>query len=191
MESRFEDRRPSRRPDHGQITPRTYRGCVSLPPTVTPLDAFAPTMQMTRDQITRVRASWAQLLPVAPMFAALCHERLIALDPSLHMLFAQADVASVRRKLVQTLAMVVAAIEDLDQLEPAMESLGQRHAAYGVTGAHYRTMREAFLWTLERALGDAFDRETRRAWEVSFDLLATGMQNGSRSFTIATPHRDS
>ena len=147
--------------------------------------------QITRDQITRVRASWAQVLPIAPMFASLCYDRLFVLDPSLRALFVHADTASVQRKLLQTFAMVVAGIESLDQLTPAIESLGQRHAAYGVTEAHYGTMREAFLWTLERALGDSFDGETRRAWEVTYELLATAMQNGTRAITIATPNRDS
>ena len=133
--------------------------------------------RMTRDQINRVRASWALVVPVAPTFAALCYDRLFALDPSLRALFANVDAASMQRKLVQTLAMVVAGIDELEQLTPAIEMLGHRHAGFGVTDAHYRTMGDALLWTLERALGDTIDGPTRRAWEIAYELVATLMRD--------------
>ena len=132
---------------------------------------------MTRDQIAHVRASWALVVPVASTFAAQCYDRLFALDPSLRAMFAHGDAGSMQRKLVQTFGMIVAGIDDLDQLAPAIEMLGQRHAGYGVTDAHYRTMRDAFLWTLGRALGDAFDDTVRRSWEAAYDLVADGMRN--------------
>lgn len=133
---------------------------------------------MTHDQIARVRASWGLVLPVAPTFASLCYERLFALDPSLRDLFARADVGALERKLVHTLAMIVAGIDDLRQLAPAIELLGRRHVGLGVTGAHYRSMRDAILWTLGRALGDGFDADTRRAWEVAYDALVAAMNPG-------------
>ena len=130
---------------------------------------------MTRDQIARVRATWALVVPVASTFATLCYDRLFALDPALREMFRHTDAASVQRKLVQTFGMIVAGIDDLDQLGPAIEVLGQRHAGYGVTEAHYRTMRDAILWTLDRALGDAFDDAARRSWEAAYDLVAAAM----------------
>src|SRR5512138_1231189 len=79
--------------------------------------------RMTPDRIARVRASWTLLAPIAETAAARFYERLFELDPSLVPLFAAADPATQRRKLVQTLAMVVAGIEDFDRLLPAVEAL--------------------------------------------------------------------
>jgi hemoglobin-like flavoprotein len=130
---------------------------------------------MTPDQIARVRASWALIVPVAETVAARCYERLFALHPSLRALFARVDLVSQQRKLVQTLGMVVAGIDDLSSLLPALETLGQRHAAYGVTPAHYEALGDALLWAIDRALGDVFDGSTRQAWAAAYDLLATTM----------------
>jgi len=134
---------------------------------------------MTPDQIARVRASWTLVVPVADTVAARFYERLFALDPTLRPLFVHTDPASQRRKLVQTLAVVVAAIDDLSRLLPAVEALGRRHTAYGVTDAHYATVGEALLWTLERGLGDTFDDATRGAWAAAYGLLATAMQRAA------------
>ena len=146
---------------------------------------------MTRDQIARVRADWALVVPVASTFAALCYDRLFALDPSLRALFTRTDAVSLQRKLVQTFGMIVAGIDDLDQLTPAIQVLGQRHAGYGVTEAHYRTMRDAFLWTFDCALGDAFDDAARRAWEAAYERVTGIMQNAHAiPVVIATTDRD-
>jgi hemoglobin-like flavoprotein len=146
---------------------------------------------MTRDQIARVRAGWALVVPVATTFAALCYDRLFTLDPSLRAMFTRIDATSVQRMLVQTFGMIVAGIDDLDQLTPAIQVLGRRHAGYGVTDAHYRTMRDALLWTLDRALGDAFDDAARRAWEAAYALVAGIMQHAHATpAVIATTDRD-
>jgi nitric oxide dioxygenase len=138
---------------------------------------------MTPDQIARVRASWSLLAPIAETAAARFYERLFELDPSLAPLFAAADPTSQRRKLVQTLAMVVAGIEEFDRLLPAVEALGRRHDAYGVRPEHYATVGEALLWTLRRALGDAFDDATRQAWAEAFATLAGAMTGGPAAAT--------
>lgn len=142
---------------------------------------------MTRDQIARVRSSWALVVPLAEVVAARFYEQLFTLDPSLRPLFAHTDSAAQRRKFVQTLAIVVAGLDDLPRLLPAIEALGQRHAGYGVTDAHYGTVRAALLWTLERGLGPDFDERTREAWDAAYHLLATVMQ---RAAARGTPNAE-
>ena len=131
---------------------------------------------MTPDQISRVRASWALVVPMAEVVAARFYERLFAVDPALRSLFTHTDAASQRRKLVQTLAIVVAGLEDLPRLLPAVEALGRRHAGYGVGESHYVTVGDVLLWTLAQGLGDAFDDATRAAWAAAFGVLAEAMQ---------------
>lgn len=145
---------------------------------------------MSPDQIARVRASWTLLAPIAETAASRFYERLFELDPSLAPLFAAADPATQRRKLVQTLAMVVAGIEDFDRLLPAVEALGRRHDAYGVRPEHYATVGEALLWTLRRALGDAFDDATRAAWADAFAALAGAMTGGAAAIAHRPADRE-
>ena len=134
---------------------------------------------MTSDRIARVRASWALVVPIAESAAAHFYERLFALDPALRPLFDGADLTAQRRKLMQSLAVVVAGLGDLPRLLPAVEALGRRHVGYGVADAHYDTVGAALVATLASALGDAFDDETRGAWLEAYALLADAMRRGA------------
>jgi hemoglobin-like flavoprotein len=130
---------------------------------------------MTPRQIERIRASWSAVEPVANRAATLFYYQLFELDPALERLFRKADMAKQRKVLMQTLSVVVKNLDRLDTIVPAIEALGRRHAGYGVRPEHYETVGVALLWTLEQALGDAFDEETRNAWTIAYSTLASAM----------------
>ena len=137
---------------------------------------------MTPEQIALVRASFAQVLPIADAAAALFYDRLFALDPSLRPLF-RGDLAAQGRALMGLLRVAVHGLDRLDQLVPAVQALGRRHAGYGVKDEHYATVASALLWTLEQGLGAAFTPATRAAWAAAYTLLATVMQEAAASQT--------
>jgi hemoglobin-like flavoprotein len=89
-------------------------------------------------------------------------------------------MAEQRKKLMQMITVAVRGLTRLDELVPAVEALGNRHAGYGVTDAHYGTVAAALLWTLEQGLGEGFTPEVREAWIETYTILATVMQNGAR-----------
>ena len=62
-----------------------------------------------------------------------------------------------------------------------LRELGRRHAGYGVTAEQYQPVAEAFLWTLEYYLGDAFTPELKEAWVVAYTTLATVMIEASEA----------
>ena len=140
---------------------------------------------MTPDQIDRVRASWTLVAPIADTAATLFYDRLFVLDPSLRAMFRQTDLTEQRKKLMQTLGVVVAGLADVQRLLPAVEALGRRHAGYGVAVAHYATVGEALLWTLAQGLGDAFDEATHAAWTAAYTLLAGVMQRAMADAPVA------
>lgn len=133
---------------------------------------------MTPESKQLVKDSWTQVEPITEVAAALFYGRLFELDPSLRHLF-RGDMADQGRKLMQTLAVVVRGLDRLDTLVPAVEALGRRHGAYGVQDAHYDTVAQALLWTLERGLGEAFTPAVREAWTDAYTLLATVMKRAS------------
>lgn len=49
-----------------------------------------------------------------------------------------------------------------------LESLGRRHVDYGATLETYDIVKEAFLWVVERALGESFVNCTIRFFAVLF-----------------------
>ena len=130
---------------------------------------------MTPEQSRIVQSTWVQVLPKSETAAALFYSRLFELEPAIARLFRRTDMASQRKLLMQTLTVVVKSIDRLDQIVPAVEALGRRHAGYGVRPAHYATVGEALLWTLQTGLGPAFTPDAREAWTAAYTTLATVM----------------
>lgn len=130
---------------------------------------------MTPEQITLIQTSFAQVLPIADTAAALFYGRLFELDPSLKPLF-KGDMHEQGRKLMTMIRVVVNGLKRLDQLVPAIQELGRRHAGYGVRADHYTTVGAALLWTLGQGLGDQFTPEVEAAWVAAYTVLAETMQ---------------
>jgi hemoglobin-like flavoprotein len=138
---------------------------------------------MTPTEIGLIRSSWAAVEPIADTAAALFYGRLFELDPAIERLFRRTDMAAQRKNLMQTLTVVVKSLDTLDQIVPAVQALGRRHAGYGVREAHYATVGESLLWTLEQGLGDAFTPDVRAAWTEAYGTLATVMIEAARADT--------
>ena len=83
--------------------------------------------------------------------------------------------------LMSTLGLAVGSLNNLEAILPAVRSLGQRHAGYGVTAEHYQPVAEAFLWTLDHYLGDAFTPELQQAWVEAYTILAGAMIEASEA----------
>ena len=132
-----------------------------------------------------IRTSWSAVEPIADQAAVLFYDRLFELDPTTQELFRHTDMAKQRKLLMQTLAVVVRSIDRLDQVVPAVEALGRRHAGYGVEVEHYASVGSALLWTLEQGLGDAFTPETRAAWVKVYTLVAETMQRAAADYRQA------
>jgi hemoglobin-like flavoprotein len=138
-------------------------------------DAATPRNAVTPLQIDLIRASWSKVEPIADTAAQLFYARLFEVDPRTKLLFRRTDMAAQRKNLVQTLSVVVASLDRLDTIVPAVQALGRRHAGYGVTPADYDTVGAALLWTFEQGLGPDFDDATRGAWAEAYGILASVM----------------
>jgi hemoglobin-like flavoprotein len=130
---------------------------------------------MTPTEIDLIRASWSSVEPIADTAAGLFYGRLFELDPAIERLFRRTDMAAQRKILMQTLTVVVKSLDKLDQLVPAVQALGRRHAGYGVREEHYATVGAALLWTLQHGLGDSFTPPVRAAWAEAYGILASVM----------------
>ena len=138
-------------------------------------------------QALLVQQTFAQVAPIADQAAALFYRRLFELDPNLTRLF-RGDMVQQGRKLMQMIGAAVQGLDDLDKLVPVVQQLGVRHAGYGVQDAHYDTVGEALLWTLEQGLGPAFTSEVRDAWTSVYGVLALTMKAaGARDSPVIWP----
>lgn len=129
---------------------------------------------MTPKDIALIQSSFAQIFPQKARFGALFYEKFFALNPDVRAMF-RISIARQSEMLVEALALVVRGLRDDGALPPKALQLAARHGRYGVTPEHYAQMGEALLSTLTEVLGDAFDTETRAAWEQAYGRLSKTM----------------
>ena len=129
---------------------------------------------MNAQQIKLVQSTFAQVVPIAATAADLFYGRLFETEPELRPMFPD-DLTEQKKKLMGMLGTAVGGLSRLDVILPAVQSLGRRHAGYGVTAEHYAPVGAALLWTLEKGLGEVFTADVRAAWTMAYTTLATAM----------------
>jgi hemoglobin-like flavoprotein len=139
---------------------------------------------LTSNQKRLVQETFAIIAPIADDAAALFYRRLFEIDPSLQQMF-RGDMREQRKRLMQMIAVAVKGLDRLEQLVPAVQDLGRRHAGYGVEDRHYDTVGAALLWTLEKGLGSAFTPDAKEAWATVYGILAATMKAAAREALAA------
>jgi hemoglobin-like flavoprotein len=135
---------------------------------------------MTPDQARLITTSWSGVAPIADSAIEQFYNRLFEIDPSARTLFRATNMPEQRTKLIQALSLALQSIDNLATLTPTLEELGRRHQRYGVTVAHYDSVGQALLWTLERGLGTAWTPAMAAAWTELYGQLSSVMKaNGT------------
>lgn len=127
-------------------------------------------MSLTNQQKTIVQKTFAQVGNGDALMEKF-YNRLFEIDPSTRGLF-KTNMDDQRMKLLQTLSVVVAGLDNLSAIVPAIQSLGKRHVEYGVTAHHWDTVGAALLSALGDTFGSAFTDEVHDAWAAAYTLIA-------------------
>ena len=127
-----------------------------------------------------VKESWRQVVPIADAAAEMFYQRLFEIDPATRTLFRATSMPVQRRKLVSALTLAVEGLDNLDALVPVLKDLGRRHGGYGVGDAHYESVGQALLATLEQVLGRSWTPVVASAWTEAYALLSGIMRQAAR-----------
>ena len=138
---------------------------------------------MNPQQIKLVQDSFALIAPFADLAAEMFYAKLFQLDPSLRPMF-KGDMREQKLKLMAMLTVAVNSLTRPAELLMAVQTLGRRHATYGIEDRHYETVGAALLWTLEQGLGQAFTPAVRAAWTEVYTLIATTMQEAAAEIVV-------
>jgi hypothetical protein len=118
-----------------------------------------------------VRESWACVLPMGPRFAEVFFGRLVEVDPQLGRALRVVEPREHGRRFVDAVTTLLRGLDDGPAVTAAGSWLDPRAAVVG----------EAFLWTLERLLGERLTPAARNAWRetvhrrtVAFHAAALG-----------------
>lgn len=130
---------------------------------------------MSPEQIDLVKRSWSKLQARRLIVGERFYRRLFKLDPGLRSLFHR-DMSDQTRRLVVMLDIAVCGLDEPSVLVPIVQSMGQRHAEYGVDAAHHGTVGAALLWALGEGLTTDFTPEVEAAWTAFYGFIAEHMQ---------------
>jgi hemoglobin-like flavoprotein len=134
---------------------------------------------MTPEQARLITTSWSSVASIADSAIEQFYNRLFEIDPSARALFRATNMPEQRRKVIEALSLALQSLDDLDALTPTLEDLGRRHQRYGVTAAHYDSVGQALLWTLEQGLGAAWTPAMAAAWTELFGQLSSAMKGAT------------
>ena len=123
--------------------------------------------------------SFARVKPRAGEFAADFYDALFTAHPETRPLFANADMAEQRKKLMDSLVLVIENLENPEVLTDALRRLGGRHAAYGVRDEHYGMVADALLATFAAHLGPEWTPEVKGAWVDAYDAVSGIMRTAA------------
>jgi hemoglobin-like flavoprotein len=134
---------------------------------------------MTPEQARLVTTSWSSVASIADSAIEQFYNRLFEIDASARALFRATNMPEQRRKVIEALSVALQSLDDLEALIPTLEELGRRHRRYGVTAAHYDSVGQALLWTLEQGLGAAWTPAMAAAWTELFGQLSSAMKGAA------------
>lgn len=132
---------------------------------------------MNHRQLELVRSSYERIRRVRPLFADLFRRRLLLLAPELEPLLDD-DPARGDAELLGTIEGVIAGLNRLDVLLPALAAHARRLNRRGVTDTDYNVAGQALLWTLAQLLEGS--PAALAAWSETYELLTTVMKRAVR-----------
>ena len=126
------------------------------------------------EQLDLIRQSLLYVHPIAEQIAKSFYARLFEVTPHLQKLFT-GDMHRQGAMLMTSLELAVSNLDDPENIMPAIQALGERHVSYGVKAEYYPLARQAYLWALEKHLGEQFTPALKEAWVAAFDALTEAM----------------
>ena len=134
---------------------------------------------MTPEQARLITTSWSSVASIADSAIEQFYNRLFEIDPSARALFRATNMPEQRRKVIEALSLALQSLDDLEALAPTLEDLGRRDQRYGVTAAHYDSVGQALLWTLQQGLGTEWTPAMAAAWTELFGQLSSVMKRAA------------
>ena len=112
-------------------------------------------------------------------FVTAFYERLFTRFPATRALFAATDMLEQRKKLQQSLALIVEHMQHPEVLGDMLKELGQRHVTYDVRPEHYPLVGAVLLETFADFLGKHWTQAHQDAWVQGFEAVCSLMLQGA------------
>jgi len=131
--------------------------------------------------IALLRSSFEQLKPQADDLAKRFYARMFSTYPQVRPLFKVTDFTEQRRKLMASVAAVVALVDRPEQLRPVLATMGRQHADIGVQPKQYDFVRASMLAAMADSLGERWTAELSHTWDEALRFVSDEMCAGARA----------
>ena len=125
--------------------------------------------------VALLRSSFATLQPSADSLARRFYARLFATYPQVRPMFKATDFTEQRRKLMASVAAVVAMADRPEALEPVLAVMGRQHTELGVQPQHYEYVGASMLAAMADECGEAWTPELSRTWDAALRFVSARM----------------
>ena len=130
-------------------------------------------------QVEVLERSFDEIKPQADEFVASFYDNLFTAHPEAKPLFDTTDMQAQKKKLLNSLVLVVENLRKPDALNGTLKGLGARHVKYGALPAHYPLVGEALLTTFEQYLLDEWTPQVKQAWVDAYCAISEIMLDGA------------
>ncbi len=130
-------------------------------------------------QVELLEQSFEAIKPQANEFVNSFYDNLFTANPEAKPLFKTTDMAEQKKKLLNSLVLVVENLRKPDVLDDALRGLGARHVKYGALPEHYPLVGSALLTTFEQYLKEQWTPEVKQAWVDAYGAISQIMLDGA------------
>lgn len=123
--------------------------------------------------------SFAQVKDRGSEFTAKFYSNLFSDYPEVEPLFANTQMEEQKKKLFDSLVLVVDNLQEPDILSTTLKGLGTKHVQYGVLPVHYPMVGGSLLKTFDAFLGSSWTPEVKQAWVDAYTAVAQLMLEGA------------
>jgi nitric oxide dioxygenase len=118
-------------------------------------------------------------------FVTAFYERLFTRFPQTRAFFAATDMLEQRKKLQQSLALIIEHMQHPEVLGDMLQELGQRHVTYGIRPEHYPLVGAVLLETFADFLGKHWTQAHHDAWAQAYEAVSNLMLKGTQEPPVA------
>ena len=147
-----------------KITIHPLSNAASVPPGVGADEAL----------IRRLQESFRPLLDAQPSLADRFYARLFEAHPQLRTMFPK-DMANQKRKLLDTLNLIVENLQAPQAVRTRLERLGESHVGYGAQPQHYPIVMSALIGAMAEMQGSNWTADLNDDWTSAIRMVASIM----------------
>lgn len=113
-------------------------------------------------------------------FVTAFYERLFTRFPETRAFFANTNMVVQRKKLQESLGLIVQHIQHPASIGSMLQELGQRHFTYGIRPEHYPLVGDVLLETFADFLGKNWTQAHHDAWVTGYKEVSRLMLQGAQ-----------